>query len=149
MADVELEEVIPLFGGHVVEMVAGVGGGVVDEDIDGAEVVYGGVDGGGDLGFDHEVCVVEVNFRVGVFILGIGFEGMALLGIFIEEGDVCALLEEAVDEGAADAICAAGDEDVFVFEVVEGGDHVGGILFGRWPDGYKAWECWYDSANAG
>jgi hypothetical protein len=108
-------------------VVAGVGDGRVDVAV-------------GLLGVGECLCegvcvggVAGVGGDEGVGELGVDGFGVLLGGVVVDvdEGDARALVGEGPDDGGADALGAAGDEDVLVGEVGEGGGGGGGGLHGE------------------
>ena len=99
---------------HGAPIAAG-GGDVGDEAIEAAEILGGLADPGAEGGFVADIDGGAEDLVAGFFPVGGGVgDGLGIAGA---EGDVGAFVEEFLDDGAADALGSAGDEDFFAGEV--------------------------------
>ena len=101
---------VPVFRCHVFPVVAVIASRVVDEDVGAAEFIEEAGEGG-----LHRRDVAEIADFILDVVVGVGEFGAAF-GIEVEEADAGALGGEALDDFGTDALCAAGDDDGFVFE---------------------------------
>ena len=119
--EIDVEDEIVVGFGDVPEIGAAFEAGVVDEDVDAAE--------SGDRVGDEFLALVDfadVGLEGGGFAAellnhGDDFVGACFVGA-IAERDVGAFASETLDDGAADALVAAGDCHHFSFEPI---GHVG------------------------
>ncbi len=122
--DVGAEGAFKLFGGDVGDGILGVlFGGVVDEDVEAAELLDGVFDGFAAERFVAYVAGDEVATPAFVFDEAFGFFGVFVF-VEVEEGDVAAFYGEGEGDGTSDAAVSAGDESDFVLEAS------GALVFG-------------------
>ena len=116
VAQVGVEAVVPVLGRHRLPRVAIVAGGVVHQHADAVEI--GDRRGAYALqrGDVDQIDVVEARPMPGPGPDAGLHDGAALFGLDVGEPDATPLPRELLDEGAADAVGAAGDEDAAVDE---------------------------------
>ena len=134
--------------GFVLEIADAAETGVVDQDVDGAELLLGlpdGVGGEGEVrhvaddGDGSLVGGITAAVEVAVLDADLGDEGLEVLLRSRDTGDAGSRGCECEGGGAADAPTGAGDEDYFVLEsaaMFGGGDEgVGGCVGWDWVVG--------------
>ena len=128
MFQVDCDALVEIFGGDVLELVALVMGGVVDEHGDRPELGANR----GDCGAER-VNVGEVGGRV-VNLLALPpnarGDGLRFLLLDIDEADLRALGSEVLDNRFADAAAAAGDQHGAVLQA-----RIDGAVFHVFPGG--------------
>jgi hypothetical protein len=127
--EVDGDELVPELGGDGVGGVAGVVGGIVDEDVDCGELGEDSVDAELERGGVGEIAAVVCGGVLGLW-LEASDEGVGGFVLDVEEDDLGALMGEGFYEGCADAGGSSGDEDCAVAEA-----GVGGVGLG---DGHEA-----------
>ena len=110
---------VPVGFGHVRQQVVGVPAGVVDEGVDAAEAIEGGLDHVFAAGHGADVGV-DVG-RAAAGGSDFGFDLLAAVVVEVGEDDGHAVFGEGDGGVAADALGGAGDDGDAVFELVEGG----------------------------
>src|SRR5690606_13062279 len=105
----------PLLVGELEERHDGLDARVVDEDVDGTELLPHAVDHGLDVGPARDVALHGDRPAAAAPDVGSGFLGLRGLADVVD-GDVGALLGEDLGDAAADAAAAAGDERNLVLE---------------------------------
>jgi hypothetical protein len=120
--EVDADHLVEVRGRELVRRLRDLDAGVVDQDVEAAELVERVLEHAhdvvflGDIALDEDVAdAVLAHARdTGVnLLLGV----LGLLGLTqIVDGDVCAVLGEADGDRLADTRCPAGDEDVLALE---------------------------------
>ena len=108
-AEVEGVELVPVFDGSFAEFDTRVPGCVIDQGVDGFSISTNRPNPFHDLPFTEQINLGEVRIRAGR--LGEALAG-ALFGV--AEVDLGSLSMEGADDGGADAVGTAGDEDDLV-----------------------------------